>query len=76
MTTIEHLEATLLDLSKEVEEILAQTSLSLTQKDPMILLCTQKKRVLTQALQDIAYLEENHPQEQAGCGMNRFREES
>jgi hypothetical protein len=66
-----HLHEAIKSLEKEVEAILLDTSLSLTQKDPLILLCAQKKRVLLQALEDISYLEANPPEEKMGCEMHR-----
>lgn len=74
MKPIEHIQNALKDLDKEVEGILLNISLSLQDKDNVMLPLLQQKRVLTQTLEDLEYLEANPPSPNQPCGISKYRE--
>lgn len=59
MKPIEHIALALSDLDKEMETILFNLTLSLTQKDDLMLPITQQKRILMQTKEDLQYLLDN-----------------
>ena len=75
MTPAQHLQAALDALGVRVQELLADTSLSLTQKDPLMLRYVQQKKVIQQALDDVMYLESKEVAISQQCGMHRYRTE-
>ena len=75
MKPIEHIKNALKDLDKEVEGILLNISLSLQDKDNVMLPLLQQKRVLTQTLEDLEYLRDNPPTPNQPCGISKYREE-
>lgn len=76
MKSIEHINNALADLDKEVETILMDWSINLTEKDNLMLPLLQQKRVLQQTLEDLIYLKENPPTPNQPCGISKHREES
>jgi len=75
MKPIEHVKNALADLDKEVEAILIDMKLNLTQKDNAMLPLLQQKRVLAQTLEDLEYLEAHPPTPNQPCGISRYRED-
>lgn len=75
MNSIKHIENALADLDKEVQDILSNTSMALNEKDNFMLPLLQQKRVLTQTLEDLKYLQENPPTPNQPCGISKYREE-
>ncbi len=75
MKPIEHIKNALKDLDKEVEGILLNISLSLQDKDNVMLPLLQQKRVLAQTLEDLEYLEANPPTPNQPCGISKYRED-
>ncbi len=75
MKPIHHIENALKDLDKEVEAVLMNLSLSLTQKDNVMLPILQQKKVLKQTLEDLKYLEEHPPTPNQPCGISKYRKE-
>jgi hypothetical protein len=75
MKSIEHIKNALKDLDSEVEGILLNISLSLQDKDNVMLPLLQQKRVLTQTLEDLEYLRDNPPTPNQPCGISKYRED-
>lgn len=76
MKPIEHINNALADLDKEVETILMDWSINLTEKDNLMLPILQQQKVLKQTLEDLTYLEENPPTPNQACGISKYREDS
>ena len=75
MKSIEHLNNALTDLDNEVQTILLDWSINLTEKDNLMLPLLQQKKVLTQTLEDLTYLKENPPTPNQACGISKYRED-
>jgi len=75
MKPIEHVNHALADLDKEVEAILLDMKLNLTQKDNAMLPLLLQKKVLKQTLEDLEYLEANPPTPNQPCGISKFRDD-
>lgn len=75
MNSIKHIQNALADLDEEVQSILSDTSMSLNEKDNFMLPILQQKRVLTQTLEDLKYLQENPPTPNQPCGISKYRED-
>jgi hypothetical protein len=75
MKPIEHIKSALADLDKEVESILMNMKLNLTEKDNAMLPLLQQKRILTQTLEDLEYLEAHPPAPNQPCGISKYRED-
>ena len=75
MKSIEHINNALSDLDKEVEKILLDWSINLTEKDNIMLPLLQQKKVLTQTLEDLKYLKEKPPTPNQACGISKYRED-
>ena len=75
MNSIKHIQNALSDLDKEVETILLDWSIPLNEKDNLMLVILQQKRVLTQTLEDLTYLKENPPTPNQACGISKHRQE-
>ncbi len=75
MKSIEHINNALKDLDLEVERILMDWSINLTDKDDLMLPLLQQKRVLQQTLEDLTYLKENPPAKNQACGISKYRED-
>jgi hypothetical protein len=73
MKSIEHIKNALSDLDKEVEAIISDWSINLTDKDNLMLPLLQQKRVLEQTLKDLTYLKENPPKPNQPCGISKYR---
>ncbi len=76
MKPIEHINNALADLDKEVETILMDWSINLTEKDNLMLPLLQQQKVLKQTLEDLTYLKENPPTPNQACGISKYREDS
>ncbi len=76
MKPIHHIENALRDLDTEVETVLTNISLSLTQKDNVMLPLLQQKKVLQQTLEDLKYLEAHPPTPNQPCGISKYRNDS
>ena len=74
MTTQAYITQALQGLEQEVLTLLEDGTLPLPIKDAKLLLCLQKKRILTQTLEDILYLEKHPPEEKMGCSMHTHKE--
>ena len=75
MKSIEYIEEALKDLDAQVEAILLDFSISLTDKDDLMLPLLQQKRVLDQTLQDLQYLKANPPAKGGTCKTGMMRQE-
>ncbi len=75
MKPIEHVKSALADLDKEVEAILMDMKLNLTQKDNAMLPLLLQKKVLKQTLEDLEYLEAHPPAPNQPCGISKYRED-
>ena len=75
MKPIAHIQNALADLDREVEAILLDTSLSLTEKDNCMLPLLRQKKVLKQALEELEYLEAHPPPLNQPCGISKYRDE-
>lgn len=73
MKSIQHVQNALDDLALEVQNILMDISLNLTEKDNLMLPLLQQKRVLTQTLEDLKYLEAHPPSPNQPCGISKYR---
>ena len=76
MKSIEHINNALEDLDKEVETILMDWSINLTEKDNLMLPILLQKKVLKQTLEDLTYLKENPPTQNQPCGISKYREDN
>lgn len=74
MKPIEHVKNALTDLDKEVETVLMDMKLNLTQKDNAMLPLLQQKKVLKQTLEDLEYLEAHPPVPNQPCGISKYRD--
>jgi len=77
MKSITFIEDALKSLDDEVQALLLNMSISLTEKDDLMLPLLQQKRVLDQTLEDLKYLEANPPAKGGPCksGMTRQEQE-
>jgi hypothetical protein len=75
MKPIEHVKNALTDLDKEVEAVLMDMKLNLTQKDNAMLPLLQQKKVLKQTLEDLEYLEAHPPAPNQPCGISKYRDD-
>jgi len=75
MKPIEHIKNALADLDKEVETILLDWSINLTEKDNIMLPILQQQKVLKQTLEDLPYLEEHPPTPNQACGISKYRDD-
>ena len=73
MKSIEHINNALADLDNEVQTILLDWSINLTEKDNLMLPLLQQKKVLAQTLEDLTYLKENPPTPNQACGISKHR---
>ena len=75
MKSITFIEDALKSLDDEVQALLLNMSISLTQKDDLMLPLLQQKRVLDQTLEDLKYLEANPPAKGGPCKSGMVRQE-
>ncbi len=68
-----YIEEALREMEKEVKEILANHSLSLTEKDKLIYPYIKKRKVLQQAIEDLNYLDTREEVLDNTCKMGQFR---
>lgn len=76
MKSIEHINNALADLDKEVETILMDWSINLTEKDNLMLPLLLQKKVLKQTLEDLTYLKEHPPAPNQPCGISKYRDDN
>lgn len=72
---VQHIDNALQEIDDEVQAILMNMKLSLSDKDDLMLPLVQYKKVLTQTKEDLEYLIAHPPTKQGGCGMSRYRED-
>ena len=75
MKPIEHVKNALADLDEEVQAILMDMKLNLTQKDNAMLPLLQQQKVLKQTLEDLEYLEAHPPTPNQPCGISKYRKD-
>jgi len=75
MKSITFIEEALKSLDDEVQALLLNMSISLTQKDDLMLPLLQQKRVLDQTLEDLKYLQANPPAKGGPCKSGMVRQE-
>lgn len=75
MNPIHHIEAAIKEIDDEVQSILMNIKLSLTQKDDLMLPLVRYKKVLVQTKEDLEYLVANPPVKEGGCGMSKHRKD-
>ncbi len=73
--TIGFIEQALKSIDDDVQVILMNMSLSLTEKDDLMLPLLQQKRVLDQTLEDLRYLEANPPAKGGACKSGMIRQD-
>ncbi len=76
MKPVEHIKNALSDLDAEVQSILTNMKLNLTQKDNAMLPLLQQQKVLKQTLEDLEYLEAHPPTPNQPCGISKYREDN
>lgn len=73
MNPVIHIDTAIKEIDDEVQNIVMNMKLSLTQKDDMMLPLVRYKKVLTQTKEDLEYLIANPPVKEGGCGMAKHR---
>lgn len=73
MISITHIEAALAAIDAEVNALLYDQSLSLTEKDEKMLPLLRESKVLKQAHEDLCYLRDNPPSSPNGCKAGSYR---
>lgn len=73
--SIRHIKNALEDLDKEMEQIVMNLTLSLQEKDNLMLPILLEKKVLKQTLEDLEYLKANPPALNQPCGISKYRNE-
>ncbi|SFV60262.1 hypothetical protein MNB_SM-7-728 [hydrothermal vent metagenome] len=71
--SIKHIHNALKDLDKEMESIVMNLTLSLQEKDNLMLPILLEKKVLKQTLEDLQYLKDNPPPPNQPCGISKYR---
>ncbi|NPA66926.1 MAG: hypothetical protein GXO11_08605 [Epsilonproteobacteria bacterium] len=71
--SIQHIKNALSDLDKEMESIVMNLTLSLQEKDNLMLPLVLEKKVLKQTLEDLEYLKANPPAPNQPCGISKYR---
>ena len=71
--SIQHVQNALNDLDREMEKIVMNLSLSLKEKDNLMLPILLQKKVLKQTLEDLQYLKDNPPPPDQPCGISKYR---
>lgn len=72
---LKHIDTALKEIDDEVQMILMNMKLSLSDKDDLMLPIVQYKKVLQQTKEDLEYLIANPPVKKGGCGMSKYRED-
>lgn len=75
MKSIEYIKAALAALDEDVQQVLMNQSISLTDKDDLMLPLLQQKRVLDQTLADLEYLKANPPAKGGVCKSGQVRQD-
>ena len=75
MKPIEHIDNAIADLDKEIESILMNIKLSLTQKDDVMFPISQQKRILVQTKEDLQYLLDNPAPLGGPCKPGQIRQD-
>ena len=75
MKSIKHIEAAIKELDGDIQTILMDFSISLTEKDNQMLPLVREAKVLKQTLEDLKYLEANPPVLNQPCGISKYRED-
>ena len=75
MKSIKHIETALKEVDDEIQSILMDFSISLTDKDNVMLPLVREAKVLKQTLEDLKYLEANPPAINQPCGISKYRED-
>ncbi len=75
MKSIQHINNALSDLDNEVQKILLNISLSLNEKDNVMLPILKEKEILSQTLKDLTNLKENPPNLNQPCGISKYRKD-
>jgi len=73
--SIKHIQNAINELDKEMEKIVMDFSLSLKDKDNLMLPIVLEKKILTQAIEDLEYLKANPPAKDQPCGISKYRED-
>ena len=71
--SIKHIQNAINELNKETEAIVMDMSLSLQEKDNKMLPIVLEKKILTQAIDDLKYLQQNPPKPNQPCGISKYR---
>lgn len=71
--SIRHIKNAIADLDKEMENIVMNLTLSLKEKDNLMLPILLEKKVLKQTLEDLEYLKANPPAPDQPCGISKYR---
>ncbi len=74
MKSIKHINNAISELDLDVQDILSNTHLNLTEKDNHMLPLLLQKKVLQQTLEDLEYLRSNPPAKNQACGISKYRE--
>lgn len=75
MVSLTHIEAALAAVDAEVKALLYNQSLSLTEKDALMLPLLRESKVLKQTYEDLCYLRDNPPTSNTGCKAGTYRED-
>ncbi|MEO1954301.1 MAG: hypothetical protein ABGW74_06325 [Campylobacterales bacterium] len=76
MNSIKHIKKAIEELDAEVEKLLLDWSIPLNEKDNIMLPLVREKKVLTQTLEDLIYLQENPPAPNQPCGISKYRDDN
>jgi len=71
--SIKHIQNAISDLNNEMEKIVMDMSLSLQDKDNLMLPILLEKKILSQAIEDLKYLQENPPKKNQPCKISKYR---
>jgi len=71
--SIQHIQNALKDLDTEMETIVMNFSLSLKDKDNLMLPLVLEKKILSQTLHDLQYLQNNPPKKDLPCKISSYR---
>ena len=75
MISLTHIEVALAAVDAEVQALLYNQSLSLSEKDEKMLPLLRESKVLKQTYEDLCYLRDNPPSSPSGCKAGSYREE-
>jgi|GEM_PF-4625583 len=74
MESKKYIAKALVDLSQEVNDIMSNLSLSLTEKDTLMFPLLQKKRVLEQTLKDLEFVDKKYNEySSVSCKVGQYR---